>query len=115
MDFGEVLYTDETVVQYRRFQKNATAEGQGIGKILIWRIQKLLKDNGMKDIKIQQQEYKKMFYHQLSSQNQKLLDIFVQEKYHFFKALRKTFYPHKLRRKIIDDMILRLLFFFGIL
>ncbi len=112
---GEVLYSDETVVKYRRFQKNATAEGQNIFKIFLWRIEKLITDNGMKDIKAQQIEYKKMFYNKLPDENKKLLDIFVQEKYNFFKAIRKVFYPQKLRRKLIDDIMIRILFLLGVL
>lgn len=109
------MYNDETVVKYRRFQKNATAEGQNILKIFLWRIEKLITDNGMKDIKMQQQEYKKMFYEKLSDENKKIVDIFVPEKYNFFRALRKAFYPHKLRRKWIDDVMIRMLFMIGIL
>lgn len=112
---GEVLYSDETVVKYRRFQKNATAEGQNVFKIFLWRIEKLITDNGMKDIKAQQMEYKKMFYHKLPDENKKLLDIFVQEKYNFFKAIRKIGYPQKLRRKLIDDIMIRILFLLGVL
>ncbi len=115
MDFGTVLYNDETVVKYRRFPKNATAEGQGIFKIFLWRIEKLITDNGMRDIKKQQIAYKKMFYHELSDENKKILDIFVSEKYNFFKALKKAFYPQKLRRKWIDDMMIRALFIVGVL
>ena len=115
MDFGGVFYNDETVVKYRRFQKNATAEGQGIIKILLWRIQNLFTDDGMKDIKIQQLEYKKMFYEKLSDENKRILDIFVQEKYNFLYAIRKMFYPHRIRRKLVDDVVVRVLFLFGIL
>ncbi len=112
---GMVLYNDETVVKYRRFQKNATAEGQSILKIFLWRIEKLVTDNGMKDIKIQQQEYKKMFYEKLSEENQKILDMFVQDNYSFFKAVKKACYPQKLRRKVIDDLMIRVLFILGVL
>lgn len=112
---GNVLYNDETVVKYRRFEKNATAEGQGVLKIFLWRIKNLLTDNGMKAIKAQQIEYKKKFYAQLSSEKQKILDRFVQEKYNFFKALKKALYPQKLRRKLIDDCMVRILFLIGVL
>ena len=115
MDFGEVLYTNQTVVKYRRLEKNATAEGQNALQIFLWRMEKLLTQNGMKDIKVQQLEYKKMFYSKLSDKNKRILDIFVQEKYSFFKALRKVFYPHRLRRKLIDDVMVRILFLFGVL
>ena len=112
---GQVLYNDETVVKYRRFQKNATAEGQSALKVFLWRIEKLFTDKGMQDIKTQQLEYKKMFYNKLPDENKKILDIFVQEKYNFFKAIRKAFYPQKLRRKLVDDIMVRILFLFGIL
>ena len=112
---GNILYNDETVVKYRRFQKNATAEGQNAFQVLLWRIKHLITNSGMKDIKIQQQEYKKMFYDRLPEENQRILDIFVQEKYNFFKSLKKAFYPHKIRRKLIDDLMIRILFVFGIL
>ena len=88
---------------------------ENIFKIFLWRIEKLITDNGMKDIKAQQIEYKKMFYNKLPDENKKLLDIFVQEKYNFFKAIRKVFYPQKLRRKLIDDIMIRILFLLGVL
>ena len=69
----------------------------------------------MKDIKIQQIEYKKMFYDKVSDENKKILDTFVKEKYNFFKSIKKVFYPQKLRRKIVDDIMIRILFIFGIL
>lgn len=56
-----------------------------------------------------------MFYNKLPDENKKLLDIFVQEKYNFFKAIRKVFYPQKLRRKLIDDIMIRILFLLGVL
>ena len=112
---GNVLYNDTTVVKYRRFAKNATAEGQNIFKVFLWRIEKLFADNGIKDIRTQQLEYKRLFYNKLSDENKKILDLFVQEKYNFFKALKKTFYLHDIRRKKIDDLMVRILFILGVL
>ena len=112
---GNVLYNDLTVVKYRRFEKNATAEGQNILKVFLWRIKKLFANNGMKDIKTQQLEYKRLFYNNLSNENKEILDLFVQEKYNFFKAIKKAFYPKKIRRKIIDDLMVRILFILGVL
>lgn len=112
---GNVLYSDETIVKYRRLPKNATAEGQSIFKIFAWRIKNLLTGDGMKNIRAQQLEYKHRFYDKISNENQKILDIFVQEKYNFLKAIQKAFYPHKLRRKLMDDIMVRILFMLGIL
>ena len=112
---GNVLYNDTTVVKYRRFAKNATAEGQNILKVFLWRIEKLFADNGMKDIRTQQQEFKRLFYKKLSNENKEIMDVFVQDKYNFFKALKKAFYPNSIRRKKSDDIIVRLLFIVGVL
>ncbi len=112
---GNVFYNDVTTVKYRRLAKSATAEGQNVFKIFWWRIKKLLAGSGTKDIKAQQLEYKKMFYTELSAENQKILDVFVQEKYHFLKAIRKAFYPRRLRRKLVDEVMVRILFIFGII
>ena len=112
---GNVLYNDTTVVKYRRFAKNATAEGQNIFKVFWWRIEKLLADSGIVDIRVQQLEYKRLFYNKLSDENKKILDLFVQEKYNLFKAIRKAFYPERIRRKLIDDLMIRVLFIVGVL
>ena len=112
---GNVLYNDVTVVKYRRFAKNATAEGQNILKVFLWRIEKLFADNGMKDIRTQQLEFKRLFYKNLSDENKEIMDLFVQEKYNFFKALKKAFYHNSIRRKKSDDIIVRLLFIVGVL
>ena len=112
---GNVLYNDTTVVKYRRFAKNATAEGQNILKVFLWRIEKLFADNGMKDIRTQQLEFKRLFYKKLSDENKEIMDLFVQDKYNFFKAIKKAFYPNSIRRKKSDDFMVRLLFIMGVL
>ena len=69
----------------------------------------------MKDIKKQITIFKNLFYKDLSQENKKILDTFEGEKYNFLKALKKTFYPKKIRRKLIDDLSVRVFFLFGIL
>lgn len=113
--FGNVVQDDVVTVKYRRAKTNATVEGQGKLTLLIWRIKKLFLGDGMKDIKKQITIFKNLFYKDLSEENKKILDTFEGEKYNFFKALKKTFYPKKIRRKLIDDLSVRVFFLFGIL
>ena len=94
---------------------NATVEGQGYLRLFVWRIKNLLMNDGIKDIKRQMINYKQIYYDKLSEQNKKELDLFSAEKYNFFRALRKTFYPKKLRARWIDSLMLRLLFLIGVL
>lgn len=112
---GNIAYTDVTTVKYRRMKTNATVEGQGYFRLFIWRIKHLLIKDGIKDIKRQMINYKKTYYNELSDENKKELDLFSNEKYNFFRALRKTFYPKKLRAKWLDSFMLRVLFLIGVL
>jgi hypothetical protein len=59
--------------------------------------------------------FKNIYYDELDDDKKKLLDLFADDKYNFFRALRKTFYPKRLRAKIMDEIMLRFIFLFGIL
>ena len=112
---GNVAYTDVTTVKYRRMKTNATVEGQGYFRLFVWRIKHHLINDGIKDIKRQMINYKNTYYNELSDENKKEIDLFSQEKYNFFRALRKTFYPKKLRTRWIDSFMLRVLYLIGVL
>ena len=112
---GNIAYSDTTTVKYRRMKTNATVEGQGYLRLFMWRIKNLLMNDGIKDIKRQMINYKKTYYNELSDENKKELDLFSEEKYNFFRALRKTFYPKKLRARWVDSLMLRILFLIGVL
>ena len=94
---------------------NATSEGQGYFKLLLWRLKNLLVKNGIKDIKRQMINFKDIYYQELKEEDKKVLDLFSEEKYNFFKSIQKVFYPNKLRRRFVDDLMLRIIFLFGIL
>ena len=112
---GNIAYSDVTTVKYRRMKTNATVEGQGYFRLFIWRIKNLLINDGIKDIKKQMINFKNTYYNKLSDENKKELDLFSEEKYNFLRALKKTFYPKKLRARFVDDFMLRILFLIGIL
>ena len=112
---GNVAYSDVTVVKYRRMKTNATVEGQGYFRLFIWRIKNLLMNDGIKDIKRQMINYKNIYYDKLSDEDKRTLDLFSKEKYNFFRALKKMFYPKKLRSRFIDEIMLRVLFLIGVL
>ncbi len=112
---GNVAYTNETVVKYRRRKENATSEGQGYLRLLIWRIKNLLFKDGMRDIKQQMINFKDYYYYQLSDENKKILDLFSEEDYTFSNALKKAFYRAKIRTNIIDDLMIRIIFLIGVL
>ena len=104
---GNVAHDDVTTVKYRRMKKNATSEGQGYFRLLIWRIKNLVLKNGIKDVKRQMLNFKEIYYNDLTEENKKILDIFANEKYNFFLDLKKAFYP--------KNFMLRIIFILGVL
>jgi rhamnosyltransferase len=112
---GNIAYDNVTTVKYRRRKQNATSEGQGYLRLLIWRIKNLLFKNGMKDIKQQMLNFKEIYYNELSDENKKIIDLFSNEKYNFVVALKKAFYPKRIRKSLIDDIMLRIIFIIGVL
>ena len=112
---GEIAYDNTVTVKYRRDKKNQTVEGQGFIAILKWRIKNLFIKNGFLDIRMQQIEFKNNFYNKLTEENKKIVDVFVQEKYNFIKAIKKAFYPKKIRRSMTADIAIRILFILGVL
>lgn len=115
VSMGNVAYNNVTTVKYRRRKQNATSEGQGYIRLLIWRIKNLLFKNGMRDIKQQMINFKEIYYNELSEENKNILDLFSNEKYNFFRALKKAFYPKRIRASLLDEIMLRIIFVIGVL
>lgn len=110
--FGEIIYDSESLVKYRRHNRSVTVEGKSRLKLFIFRVHKFLLNDSLKQIKKQWKDYKKFYYNKLSEEDKKLLDLFT-HKYNFFISLKKVFYPKRFRRKIIDEISVRILFLFG--
>jgi len=112
---GNVAYDNVTTVKYRRRKQNATSEGQGYLRLLIWRVKHLVFNDGMKDIKQQMINFKEFYYYQLFEDKRKVLDLFANQEYSFKNAIQKAFYPKRLRNNFIDDIMLRIIFIMGVL
>lgn len=113
---GSVVYNNETTVKYRRRKENATSEGQGYIRLILWRLKHLLFGDGLRDIKQQMKNYKEYYYFELSPENQKILDLFSYDgDYNLGNVFKKMFYPHRLRNKILDEIMLRIIFLLGVL
>lgn len=111
--FGEIIYDDKSLVKYRRHNKSVTVEGKSKFQLFIWRVKEFLIGDSLKQIKKQLKEYEKFYSNNLSEENKKLLKLFTNEKYNFLTALKKAFYPKRFRKKLIDEISVRILFIFG--
>ncbi len=111
---GNVAYNNVTTVKYRRRKENATSEGQGYIRLLIWRFKNLLLNDGMQDIKQQMLNFKDYYYYQLSKENKDIIDLFSSD-YSLENSLKKAFYPKRIRNRLIDDIMIRIIFLMGVL
>lgn len=111
--FGEIIYDDKSLVKYRRHTQSVTVEGKNILQLMMWRVKKFLVGDSLKQIKRQLEEYENLYKDNLNVENQKLIDMFTRKRYNFVIALKKTFYPKRFRRKLIDEVGVRILFLFG--
>ncbi len=110
--FGEIIYDSKSLVKYRRHTKSVTVEGKNALQLFIFRIKKFIIGDSLKQIKKQWKEFETFYYDNLNDNDKKLLKMFT-HKYTFFIALKKVFYPMRFRRKIIDEINLRVLFLIG--
>ena len=115
MGLGNVAYDNVTTVKYRRRKENATSEGQGYFRLLAWRIKHLLVDDGMKDIKQQMINFREYYYYQLSDENKKIIKLFSERNTSLENTFRKFFYPKRLRDNFLDEIMVRFIFFMGVL
>ena len=111
---GNVAYNNVTTVKYRRRKENATSEGQGYISLLMWRIKNLLLKDGMQDIKQQMINYKDYYYYQLSKENRAIIDLFSSD-YNLENSFKKAFHPKRIRNRLIDDIMIRVIFLMGVL
>ena len=111
--FGEIIYDNKSLVKYRRHNKSVTVEGKSPIQLFIWRVKKFFIGDSLKQIKKQWIDYEKFYSDRLDSENKKLIKLFAREKYNFFIALKKTFYPKKFRRRFVDEISVRILFLIG--
>lgn len=110
---GEVIYDERPTVQYRRHGNNVSNGGDSFMKQQIWRFKRFFMNHYFHHIHEQIKEYGQLYREQLSAENQKRLDLFTKDGFHPVTALRKVFYPGKLRQGIVDELFLRCVFLIG--
>lgn len=112
---GKVVYDRQATVKYRRHEKNVSNANQNFIQFQIWRIKQIFKKSYFKKVKEQLIEFEEIYKEKLKPEDKKLLSLFTEKKYKITNVLKKVFYPHMFRQKILDDIFLRVIFLFGIL
>lgn len=111
---GKIIYDDSVFINYRRIGNNASFNGTSGLKLFVLKIRKFVFGGHFKIVKEQILYFKKHYSKMLSESDRKFIELFSQ-KYNLITAFKKTFYPKRLRQRFIDEIIVRILFLFGIL
>ena len=110
---GEVIYDDKPTVCYRRHEKNVSAGGMNFIKFQIWRFKKFFANHYFRNIRMQLREYQRIYGEQLAPKDQILLDWFCDEQYNFVHAIKKAFYGKRFRSRMVDEIMVRVIFLIG--
>lgn len=110
---GKVIYDNRPTVKYRRTGSNVSAGGMSFIKFQIWRIKKFFIGGYFKNVRMMLAEYWHLYKDELPDDDRKLLSLFVRKRYNMIVSLRKVFYPHMFRQKVVDEIMLRFLFLIG--
>ena len=110
---GQVIYDERPTVKYRRHGNNVSNGGDSFMKQQVWRFKKFFLNHYFYNIHEQIKEYGQTYGAKLSQSNQKVLALFIKDGFHPLNALRKVFYPAKLRQGVVDELFVRLVFLIG--
>ena len=107
------VFDERPTVKYRRHNNNVSDGGYSFIKFQIWRFKRFFLNHYFHHIHEQIKEYSELYNGKLTPENQKALALFTRDVFHPLIALRKVFYPKKLRQKVVDEIFVRLVFLIG--
>lgn len=110
---GKVIYDERPTVKYRRHNNNVSDGGASFWKFQVWRFKRFFLNHYFHHIHEQIKEFGSIYRDRLSAEDQKVLALFTQDGFHPITALRKVFYPARLRQKPLDEIFVRLIFLIG--
>lgn len=112
---GNIIYDREITVKYRRHGNNVSTANKNFIQFQVWRIKQIFKKSYFKQVKEQLIEFENIYKEKLKPEDKKLLSLFTKRNYSFVNAIKKAFYPHMFRQKILDDIFMRIIFLIGII
>ena len=105
---GSVIYSDKPLAKYRRHSDAISSTNRGPLAKLKWRVDNVLNGDYCPRTRDMIYSYKELFFDKLPKEGQRFLRVFTSG-----SRLRKVFYPHRLRRSISGEILLRLIFILG--
>lgn len=110
---GEVIYDRRVTVKYRRTGTNVSPGGASFLKHQIWRIKHFFGKKYFEKVQEQMTEFEHLYGEQLSSEDRKVLGLFTERKHRIRNGIKKVCYPKRFRLKMIDEILIRMVFLIG--
>lgn len=104
--FGEFHYDKRICAKHRRHGDNHSQDTTSFWKFQLWRFKYFFKENQFKGYHEMLKQFYKYYSKELPENQRKLLWLFQSDGH----VLRKLFYPHRLRYKLLDEILLRMVF-----
>lgn len=108
LGLGKVIVDERISALYRRLDTSVTKVS--LKRRIQWFLS-TFKDGG--EVRARNIEFSRNFYHELSGENKKIIELFNSRRYSIKKALLKFYYPKRWRPSLSSEIIMRLLMLFG--
>ena len=112
--FGRVIYDRKyKSVKYRRLRQSVSPGGKGFIAFQIWRFRKFFVNDYFKNIRLQINDFRQIFYENLSAADRAIINMFPVDKISWKIRIKKVFYPRYFRQNLPDEIMVRILFLLG--
>lgn len=110
--FGNIVFEERVLVNYRRHGNNASELSYNKRLKIKNMIFRIFKTDMYSRTKTENKQFKELFYDELNEQNKEIIVLFTE--YSLSNRLKKFFYPHRLKKSVLDELVLRLFLLGGI-
>lgn len=111
--FGDIVFDEQVLVNYRRHGNNASELSYNKRLKIKNMIFRLLKSDMYARTKTENDQFRELFYDELSEQNKEIILLFTD--YSLGNRLKKFFYPERLKKTFLDELVLRIFLLVGII
>ena len=107
---GNLTFDDFASLDYRRTGRDTSPSGTSGVRLFLRRFNTFFKNGELKRIDLQLRRLEALYSNQLAPERRATLGVFLHG-----NRLRKAFVPKRLRQKLGDELVVRLLFLVGLL
>lgn len=106
---GKVVYDDSITLKFRRHPGSASAEGMSFILLQLWRFKTYFAKNRFLAIHLMLKNFREVYGERLKEEDRELLELFTQDKNSLSIAFKKAFHKGRIRPKLSDEIMLRII------